>query len=59
MICDRCRSKADHPANSSKHHCKTVGCSCQHKPTTTPVEKLYDKYGVRLEWVRTRRTTNY
>jgi hypothetical protein len=59
MICDKCKSKADHPSNSKKHRCKTVGCGCQHNATTIPVEKFYDPLGVNLEWVRTRRTTGY
>lgn len=61
MICNICRSIADHPSNVNENlkHCEDPGCSCRHIPTTGPVEKLFDGNVVDIEWVRTRRTINY
>lgn len=62
MLCDVCKSAADHPSNytdepNSPHCTHTKGCACQGRFSS--VESLFDPETVDIEWVRIRRTTNY
>lgn len=61
MLCDRCKSAADHPSNykPEKKHCEHNSNMCACQGRVASVESLFDPETVDIEWVRIRRTINY